>query len=102
MCTATNNASTFTSPQTTFTIFTTSTIQLYRNIIARLSHQKKREKTLITVYKRILIKKSGFFIKRTEALPIDREITVYYYLEKIKASAFKILSNFRFSFERQI
>lgn len=61
MCTATNNASTFTSPQTTFTIFTTSTIQLYRNIIARLSHQKKREKTLITVYKRILIKKSGLF-----------------------------------------
>lgn len=61
MCTATNNASTFTSPQTTFTIFTTSTIQLYLNIIARLSHQKKREKTLITVYKRILIKKSGLF-----------------------------------------
>lgn len=80
MCTATNNASTFTSPQTTFTIFTTSTIQLYRNIIARLSHQKKREKTLITVYKRILIKKSGLFslkgLKRYQSIEKLPYITI--------------------------
>lgn len=80
MCTATNNASTFTSPQTTFTIFTTSTIQLYRNIIARLSHQKKREKTLITVYKRILIKKSGLFslkaLKRCQSIEKLPYITI--------------------------